>query len=481
MKEKTSLKNKAICGIFWSAVERFLSQGIQFVVTVIMARFLLPSDYGMVGMLAIVLQLSQTLMDSGFTNALIRYKERTEIDYSTVFFFNILASLVIYFLIFFLAPYISWFYKIGQLVEITRILSIVIVLNSFAIIPKTKLIIAVDFKTQSKVSFIAALVSGIIGIWAAYLDFGVWALVGQTLVNGLLIVVLYAYFCRWKPLWIFSLKSFRLLFAFGSKLVLANILNTLYKNLYAIVIGKKFSSVDLGFYTRAEQFAQFPSYNLSAIISRVTYPILSLVQNDNDRLSALYRKYVRLSSAFIFPLMILLIVIAQPLVLLLLTEKWIGVVVLLQILCLDWMFDHLSSINLNLLYVKGRSDLALRLEVIKKVLATGILLLSIPWGIVGMCWERVMYSLIAVYLNTYYTESLIKLSLIRQMRDILPSFFLALIMGGGTWYMILLLEGEIVQIVVGSVIALLLYGTLLYCFSRSLFDEIWAVILKIKR
>lgn len=238
MKEKTSLKNKAICGIFWSAVERFLSQGIQFVVTVIMARFLLPSDYGMVGMLAIVLQLSQTLMDSGFTNALIRYKERTEIDYSTVFFFNILASLVIYFLIFFLAPYISWFYKIGQLVEITRILSIVIVLNSFAIIPKTKLIIAVDFKTQSKVSFIAALVSGIIGIWAAYLDFGVWALVGQTLVNGLLIVVLYAYFCRWKPLWIFSLKSFRLLFAFGSKLVLANILNTLYKNLYAIVIGK---------------------------------------------------------------------------------------------------------------------------------------------------------------------------------------------------------------------------------------------------
>ena len=316
---------------------------------------------------------------------------------------------------------------------------------------------------------------------SAYLDFGVWALVGQTLVNGLLIVVLYAYFCRWKPLWIFSLKSFRLLFAFGSKLVLANILNTLYKNLYAIVIGKKFSSVDLGFYTRAEQFAQFPSYNLSAIISRVTYPILSLVQNDNDRLSALYRKYVRLSSAFIFPLMILLIVIAQPLVLLLLTEKWIGVVVLLQILCLDWMFDHLSSINLNLLYVKGRSDLALRLEVIKKVLATGILLLSIPWGIVGMCWGRVMYSLIAVYLNTYYTESLIKLSLIRQMRDILPSFFLALIMGGGTWYMILLLEGEIVQIVVGSVIALLLYGTLLYCFSRSLFDEIWAVILKIKR
>ena len=164
--------------------------------------------------------------------------------------------------------------------------------------------------------------------------------------------------------------------------------------------------------------------------------------------------------------MILLIVIAQPLVLLLLTEKWIGVVVLLQILCLDWMFDHLSSINLNLLYVKGRSDLALRLEVIKKVLATGILLLSIPWGIVGMCWGRVMYSLIAVYLNTYYTESLIKLSLIRQMRDILPSFFLALIMGGGTWYMILLLEGEIVQIVVGSVIALLLYGTLLYCFSH---------------
>ncbi len=198
-----------------------------------------------------------------------------------------------------------------------------------------------------------------------------------------------------------------------------------------MVIGRKFSARELGFYTRAEQFAIFPSSNLNAVISRVTFPILSSIQDDTDRLADVYRKYIRLASFIIFPLMMGLAALAKPVIVLLLTEKWVGAVVLLQILCFDWMFDHLSVINLNLLYVKGRSDLALRLEVVKKVIATVILFSSVPFGLVGMCWGRVLYSLIATYLNTYYTKSLIGLSLGKQVRDIAPYWLLAFCHGRG--------------------------------------------------
>lgn len=476
MSESESLRPKTISGVLWSAVERFSLQGVQFVVNIVMARLLLPIDYGMIGMLTVFLQISQTFIDGGFTNALIQRKSKTEIDFSTVFYFNIIIAFIFYALIFFLAPLIADFYNMPGLVSVARVVALSLVVSSFSAIHKIKLTINIDFKTQSKISLIAAFISGIVGIWMAYENLGVWALVTQILISSILQTLLYYFILHWLPMKIFSVKSFKILFSFGSKLLVSSLIHTVYYNLYSIVIGKKFSATDLGYYTRAEQFAILPSSNVNSIISRVTFPILSSIQDDDERLSYAYRKYIRLVSFIIFPLMIGLVVLAKPLIILLLTEKWLGIVVLLQILCLDWMLDHLSIINLNLLYVKGRSDWALRLEIIKKIVATAILFSSISFGVVGMCWGRVLYALIATYLNTRYTKSLIGLSLATQIKDFLPSLITAILMGGIIYSSTIFFSNPIFQLFVGFIVGLVCYITISLVFKINSLHELFLLL-----
>lgn len=460
-----NLKRKTVSGVMWSAIERFSLQGVQFVMQLVMARLLLPSDYGMIAMLTIFLQIAQAFIDSGFTNALIQKKDRTEVDYSTVFYFNIIIALLFYCILFVSAPLIAKFYNMPDLILVMRVMALSLIILSFSAVHKTKLTIEINFKIQSKITLIAAGISGIIGVGIAYLGYGVWALVYQSILNAMLTTILFNCFYRWKPLKTFSMKSFKRLFSFGSKLLVSGLIHTVYYNLYGIVIGKRFSAAELGYYTRAEQFAILPSYNLSAIITRVTFPILNSIQDDNERLASTYRKYIRLSSYLIFPLMVGLASLANPLVDLFLTEKWNGTVALLQILCFDWMFDHLSGINLNLLYVKGRSDLALRLEIIKKIIAITILLASIPLGIIGMCLGRVLYSLIATYANTYYTNSLIGLSFRTQLKDIIPYLILSLAMGGVVYATTYLGLSNIIQLIIGITIGILFYISISYIFK----------------
>lgn len=470
------LRSKTLSGVLWSAVERFSLQGVQFVINIIMARLLLPSDYGMIAMLVILIQVSQIFIDGGFTNALIQRKDRTEIDFSTVFYFNIFISLFLYFLIFISAPWIAEFYRMPELILVTRVITLNFIFSSLSAIHRIKLTIDVDFKTQSKISLISAVSSGVLGICMAYWGFGVWALVFQSLLNNLLLTILFYFFYRWRPLLSFSMSSFKRLFSFGSKLLISSLIHSVYYNLYSIVIGRRFSAIDLGYYTRAEQFAIFPSANVNAVISRVTFPILSSIQDDNERLTQAYRKYIRLASYLIFPLMVGLAVLAKPLIILLLTEKWIGIVILLQILCFDWMFDHLSGINLNLLYVKGRSDLALRLELIKKTIATIILFSSIPFGLIGMCLGRVLYSLIATYLNTYYTKDLIGLSFLKQVKDIVPFFLLSLLMGVVCALTISFIEGYILKILVGFFVGAIVYVSLSILFRFESIRDIIGIL-----
>ena len=252
----SSLKQKTISGVLWSCVERFSVQGIQFVIMVII---LLPSDYGMIGMLAIFIAIAQTLIDSGFSNALIQKKDRSEIDYSTVFYFNIVVGIILYFILFFSSPLIARFYNTPELTGLTRVLALNLFINSLAVVQRAILSIKIDFKTQAKASFSAAIISGIVGIVMAYTGFGVWSLAVQTVLNAFVNTVLLWIFSKWIPLKVFSFESFKKLFAFGSKLLASGLLDTIYRNIYTIVIGKKFASTDLGYFPRADQFAQFPS------------------------------------------------------------------------------------------------------------------------------------------------------------------------------------------------------------------------------
>lgn len=425
----SDLKQKTISGLKWSTIERFSSQGIRFVLSVIIARILSPSDYGIIGMIMIFIEISNVFVAGGFGAALIRKQDRTDVDISTVFYYNIVISVLFYLLLFAAAPLIASFYGNEILVPIIRIVGLNIIIGAFGAIQSTMLNIEIDFKTQTKISVIALIISGTVGIIMAVKGFGVWTLVAQMLIQSVISTVLLWFFIQWIPKLVFSKASFRELFGFGSKLMLSGLIDTLYTNIYQVIIGKLFTSADLGFFTRAKTLAQLPSSNLTGVIQRVTFPVLSEMQNDIRKLETNYRKLLRMSAFVIFPLMMLLGGLSKPLVEILLTEKWLPAVPLLKTLCFAFMFYPIHAINLNLLQVKGRSDLFLRLEIIKKAVTTVILIITAPLGVFVMCVGIVVSSVIALVINTWYTGKLIQVGFFKQMGDILPILLISISAG----------------------------------------------------
>lgn len=417
-------------GTLWSAIERFSVQGILFVVMIIMARRLTPADYGLVAELTVFIAIAQSLVDSGFSQALIRKQNRSQTDNSTVFYFNIVIGFILYAVLYFCAPIIARFYGQPELILLTRVIALGLVMNSFVVVQRALLTIAIDFKTQAKASLIAAIISGAIGITMVYTDFGYWSIVWFQLSNYGITVILLWILSKWRPSLIYSWASFRELFSFGSKLALSSIINTLYTNIYIIIIGKFFKASDLGFYTRAHQFADLPSSNLTGIMQRVTYPVLCSIQNDDNRLQSIYRRFLRASAFVIFPLMLGLSAVAYPLVMVLFKEQWLFTATLLQIICFSMMWFPIHAINLNLLQVKGRSDLFLKLELYKKVIGIAILIATLPFGLIAMCYGQILNSIIALLINTHYTGLLIGVGFWKQMQDLIPTLFYSLSMWG---------------------------------------------------
>ena len=471
-----SLKNKTVKGIVWSSVERFSVQGIQFLVMIVMARLLTPKDYGLVGMVAIFIAVAQSLVDSGFSQALIRKQNRTETDNSTVFYFNIVVGILLYLVLFAIAPWVADFYNSPELTALMRVICLSVVFNSFVVVQRALLTVNIDFKTQARASLTAAVVSGVIGIGMAYSGFSYWSIVAQQLVNLGLNTLLLWIFTRWRPRWIYSWGSFRELFTFGSKLMVSGLLDVVYRNMYLLVIGKVFTASSLGYYTRANQFAEFPSSNLTGIMQRVTYPVLCQIQDDDERLAQIYRRFLRLSAFLIFPLLVGLSAVAEPFVLLLLKEQWLFAATLLQIICFAMMWYPIHAINLNLLQVKGRSGLFLRLEIIKKAIAVLILCVTIPMGLIAMCVGQILSSLIALIINTNYTGKLIQVGFLRQMRDLLPTLLLSLSMWGVVYGITSCLSGIILQLIVGIVAGMVYYIALSALFHFPELKELYSII-----
>lgn len=452
-----SLKSKTAKGVIWSSIERFSTQGIQFLIMIIMARLLTPKDYGLIGMVAIFLAVSQSLIDSGFSQALIRKQNRTDVDNSTVFYFNIVVSSILYIILFICAPFVADFYDQPELTNVMRVICFGVVLNSLAVVQRALLTVKIDFKTQAKASLSAAIFSGCIGIFLAYKNFGVWALVIQQLLNLSTNTLLLWVFSPWRPKAIFSWQSFRELFSFGSKLLVSGLIDTSYRNIYPIVIGKLFNASSLGHYTRAHQFSEFPSSNVTGIIQRVTYPVLCGIQNDEKKLETIYRKFLKLSAFVIFPLMIGLAAVAKPFVNIVLGTQWEFCGQLLQIICFSMMWYPIHAINLNLLQVRGRSDLFLRLEIIKKILGISVLCITAPLGLIYMCYGQIFNSLIALIINTYYTGKLIQVGYFKQMRDLLPTILLSL-----TMFVIIVIVNrfistDILQLITGIIVGFIVY------------------------
>lgn len=446
-----SLKSQAVRGVLWSAVERFSVQGIQFVLSIIIARLVAPSEYGLIAMLGIFLAIAQTFIESGFSNALIQKKDRTEIDFSTVFYFNIVVSLVVYLILFLSAPYIALFYKEPLLDIITKWVGLNIIISALSIVQRAKLTIQLNFKTQAKASLIAVIVSGICGITMAYYGYGVWALVCQSLLNNLLNTLLLWVFARWMPAFIFSWQSFKGLFSFGSKLLLSGLLHTIYLNLYTLVIGRKYSATDVGYYNRSYSLAQYPSVNIVGVITRAIYPIQCEMQHDEERLSSSFIQYLRMSCYIIFPLMVGLAVLSKPMVLVLLTDKWVSMSELLSILCIAYMWYPVMVINNQMLNVRGRSDYFLKAEIIKKIVAIVILLLTMPLGLKILCLRNLSYNIL-VWNYYSFTEKVMNTGFRQQFQAILPIFLVSIGVGVVTHLFLLIISNVYIQLFGGLLI-----------------------------
>ena len=473
-----NLKAKATRGLFWSSVDRFSSQGISFVFSIFLARILAISDYGIVAMIVVFMAVAQAFVDSGFSSALIRKPDLNEEDKSTAFYFNIVVGLACYGILFIASPLIAVFYDEPLLSPIIRVTGLSIVFNSLCVVQRALFTIAVDLKTQAIISLVCTVISGVVGLVMAYNGYGVWALVAQSTSSTFLNFVLLWFCSRWRPITGFSKASFRYLFNFGSKLLVSGLLDTLYNNAYPIVIGKFYNSAQLGLYSRAQGYASLPSSNITGVLQRVTFPVLSLMQNDDERLALNYRRLLRVSAFVVFPLMVMLAAVAAPLIRVMITSKWDGCVGFLQILSLAMMWYPIHAINLNLLQVKGRSDLFLRLEIYKKIFGVLILTCTIPLGVTAMCWGLVVGSVFSLVMNTYYTGKLIKIGFFMQMKDLLPIILNSVVMGGIAYYIVNKIDNSFISLITACSMAIFFYLTTSYVLK---FPELKEVILIIKR
>ena len=466
-----SLKNKAIKGVFWSGLDRFSGQAVHLLVLLVIARILSPKDFGLVGMLTVFIAISQALVDGGFTEALIRKQDRTNADSCSVFYFNIVLSCLTYLILFAIAPYVADFYNEPQLTKLMRVLCLVIIINSFGMIQRALYVADVNFKVLAKATFGSAVLSGIAGVIFALSGCGVWSLVFQQIISAILTASFLWGFSSWRPSKVFSLQSIKELFTFGSKMMISSLINTIFSNIYQLAIGKFFSAEKLGHYSQAAHITQLPSANISRIMDRVTYPVLCNLQNDEVRLATNYRKLLRMSVFVIFPMMCMLAALSVPLVEIVIGEKWHFAALLIVPLCFSWMWHPVHSINLNLLKVKGRSDLFLRLEIIKDSLGLIVLAVGIPFGLMVMCYLQILTSLIALIINTYYTGKLIGVGFLMQMRDLLPVLSMSFLMFLVVFLFTKCIDNQYLQILIGVVVGFILYygGTRLCKFKEIIY------------
>ncbi len=461
---KESLKEKALRGVSWSFIDNILNSGITFLVGIVLANLLTPEEFGVIGLTAIFIAISNSIIDSGFSNALIRKTDAKRIDYNTVFYFNLIVSIILYTVLFLSAPAISSFFEEPQLIAILKVIGLVLIINALSIVHRTLLVKKVDFKTQAKVSLIASVSSGIIGIGMAVMGYGVWSIVGQQVSRQLFYTCFLWFYNSWHPAWEYSWKSFNNLFGFGSKLLLSGLIDTIYKYIYYIIIGRFYSASQLGQYTRAEQFNSIFSSNLTAVVQRVSFPVLSSIQDDPKRLKAAYRKVIINTMLVSCACMLGLAAVAQPLILILIGEQWLEAVPYLQIICFSGMLYPLHAINLNILQVKGRSDLFLKLEIIKKIIATVPIVLGILYGIEIMLIGSVFTSIIAYFLNCHYSAALIDYSTKEQLKDILPIIGVSLLVASVMWSLTFLELKNYVTLALqctgGLVLAIFIYNKL---------------------
>lgn len=480
-----SLKQKTVKGVSWSFADNIANQGVSFLVGLVLARLITPEEYGLIGIITIFIAVFNSIVDSGFSNALIRKNEIKDIDYSTVFITNMVLSVVLFVSFFLSSEFIANFFNQPLLKPLTQVMGSIVIVNALAIIQRTLLVKKIDFKTQTKASVISSVASGVIGVGMAFCGYGVWSLVGQQLSRQILYTVSLWIYSHWLPKLQFSWNSFTELWGFGWKLLVSGLIDTVWREIYQVVIGKCYSAATLGQYTRSYQFGSIFSSNLTTVIQRVSYPVLSAIQDDDLRLKEGYRRVIKVTMLVTFVLMLGLAAVAKPMIQVWVGDQWLFAAELLPIICLNMMLYPLHSLNLNILQVKGRSDLFLKLEIIKKCVAVIPILMGVFINIYWMLWGSVIAGLFAYYLNSYYSGKLLDYNIIQQIKDILPSFGVAVCMAIVTYMVSLLPLSPFVllplQILIGTGITIALCEWIQLAEYKEIKSISLSALQKIKR
>ncbi len=420
----SSLKRKTINGFFWSTLESVLSQGLGMVFGIVLARMLSPKEFGILGMITIFISIAQVFVDSGLSQALIRKQNCTDLDYSTMFWVNITIGFLAYVVIWLIAPLIALFYGKPELVPLTRVTALAILIGSFTLIQQTILIKQYEFKTITWISTAGTLISGVISIVMAYKGWGVWSLVWRMIINQAVRSGLMWINNRWIPLRAFSRKIFSEMFSFGSNILVISVIAVLYKSVYNLIIGRNYSDVVLGYYTNADQYSYMPSATISGITGKVSYPVLSEIQDDDARLKESIGKLIKHVMYISFLVMFGLAAVAKPLFLVVFGEKWLSSVPFFQALCLAYVISPMHIVNHNIMKVKGRSDLFMKTELIKYLIFTPVIICGIFYGLEVLVAGIILFYWIGFYINAMYSNKLIGYSVFAQTRDFLPVMFL---------------------------------------------------------
>ncbi len=426
---ENDLRQTTLLGMTWTFAKTLSLQLFGLIQGIILARLLEPTDYGLIAMTQIFFAVSAVFIDSGFTSALIKKQDRTELDYSTVFVANIFLTAFFALLLVIVAPYIAQFYREPLLIKIIRANAILLILNSLNATQGTRMSINLQFKEKSIINVVVNVSVGIASIICALCGFGVWSLIYPNYLAPFLYLALFWHFQHWRPRLNFSWQIWKSYFSFGSKILVSSLINQVFLNIYPLIIGKAFSSKDLGFYNKANDYAKLPAVTVQGVIQQVTYPVLSSIQNDESRLSSTYRRLIRMSGFLVFPLMFGLSSLAEPIIILLITDKWASSIPLLRVLCFAFIFYPVQALNTNVLYLKGRTDIALRIEIITKLFLLLFLFITVPLGIFWMCVGYVVYHCICLLINMYFSGRLISLGIAKQLSDLAPSFILSMAMG----------------------------------------------------
>ncbi|MGL1902333.1 MAG: lipopolysaccharide biosynthesis protein [Fibrobacterales bacterium] len=449
----------------WSAVEKVSIQVVSFVLSVILARILDPSDYGIIGMITIFIALSQIMVNGGISHALIQKQDCTDTDYSTSFYFNVTMSVALYCILYFAAPLVADFYNKPELISILRVMCITFVLNSLTVVHLAKLNLVMDFKSLAKVNLIGTVVSGSAGIYMAYTGFGVWALVYQNVLRSTIVVITLSLMIKWIPRHAFSIESFKRLFTFGSKLVIAGIYGTIYSNIYMVVIGKYYKIEDVGYFTRARQFVDIPSGLMSNIARSVSFPLLSSLQNDKSKLLEVNRKVTSVMAFCTIPAMTLFALLAKPLIIVVLTEKWLPIVPLLQWLCFSRMITPINELNMSTLNSLGKPGLFLKVDLLMAPVLILSMIITFPIGLNAIAIGIVCTSWIAFFVNSYFPGKLIGYGALKQLYDFRKTFISTLIMAFSVYQGMLLVSNNYLQILVGTVVAVVSFLIPSYLFK----------------